>query len=179
MDEFQNNNFILTDPKNIFKLSNFTCSDQFCYQSVELKKSVSFRNNYKINVTFNQQNEKNIFSTNAEIHAIFDYPQIAQRPPVFLHQEYTFFVYENISTNTAIRNASVTVYEDEPLSTYSSGFYLEIFDDQNSIVKDLFDVEPNFGMGFLISFLKLKPNKQLDHETGPNFFNFKVKFFKN
>lgn len=175
LDKFKDNHFILTDPRNLFKLSNYSCSDRICYQSVELKKSVPFRKNYKMNITFNQQNEKNIFSTQAEIHAIFDYPQLAQKPPVFLLQEHIFYIYENISADATIRNASIAVYEDEPLSTYNSGFYLEIFDDENSFVKDTFEIEPNFGMGFLVSFLKLKPNKQLDHETGPNIFNFKVR----
>lgn len=171
----QNISFGLSDPKNFFKLSNFWCSHDICYQNIQTKNLFPLRTIYKLNITFFQQIQNHLYSTKAEINVIFDYPQTAQKPPAFLYQDNTFFVYENIAPNTAIRNASLTVYEDEPLSLDNSGFYLEVLDKEKNIPDSMFDIVPNFGMGYLVSCFKLKPNKYLDHESGPTKFNLRVR----
>lgn len=125
-----------------------------------------------MNITFYQISKNQINQATSEIHVVFDYPQTAKKPPLFKNQNYTFYINENIEPNSLIRNASLTIFEDEPLSIYYSGFYLEVLDASN-----LFDIEPKNGMGNLVSFLKLKEDKHLDHETGPTIFNLRVRYF--
>ncbi|CAF0789975.1 unnamed protein product [Brachionus calyciflorus] len=172
----RNTSFHLLDSRNYFTLLDSpNCSVNMCAMKIRLKNRVNMRTSYSMKINFIQQFVNNQYSTSAEIKIVFEGSNFVRSAPSFLFPSYHYYIYENIEPNAPIRNASLTIFEPEALSPFISGFDLEIQSSDSNSPDPIFDITPNYGMGFLIACLKLRPNVLLDYDKGPRRYDILVK----
>jgi hypothetical protein len=128
-----------------------------------------------MSVLFKQKTFDTIQTANAQINVIIQRPLVSQSPPSFLNLPYQFIVSENLKPNDLARNVSITVLETDKLSVYNSGFTLELLNSDFSYANDVFEIAPSYGIGLLVSTLRLKQNAILDYEKGKRIYDFIVK----
>ncbi len=112
----------------------------------------------------------------ALINVVIKRQKSAESAPIFLNKSFIFSISESLMPNELARNVSIAVFEPEKLSAYSSGFFVDLLNPDLTISNDVFELTPNYGIGFLICSLKLKKTASLDFENGKQKYDFIVTF---
>ena len=152
------------------------CEPTSCSQQLQLIKSpIQSITYYSFNVVFVIETlSRKIMSTSAQINVVVERPKMAISAPIFINTPYAFLISENLKGGSVARNVTITVYEPEKLSIYTSGFFLVLLNPDMTVCTDTFELVPNYGEGLLMATLKLKPNMVLDYEKGQTRFDYIV-----
>ena len=153
-----------------------TCDITSCSQSLQLTaspiKSISY---YSFSVVFVMETlSRKIMSTTAQINVVVERPKMALSAPIFINTPYAFLISENLKGGSVARNVTITVYEPEKLSIYTSGFFLVLLNPDMTVCTDTFELVPSYGEGLLMVTLRLKSNVVLDYEKGQTRFDYIV-----
>ena len=104
--------------------------------------------------------------TNSAIYVVIKRSKFQKSPPKFMNLPYSFFVSENLKPTEAARNVSLVVKELHDSSVYDSGFYLDLLNVDLTFADDTFEIVPNYGVGLVVSTLRLREKARLDYENG-------------
>lgn len=99
----------------------------------------------------------------APIYVVIRPRKEPKEPPKFVNTPTEFFLFRTIQhANDLTRNATFYVSEDVVTSLFNAGFYVDILNsDMSPLVDDLFEVVPNYGLGFMASALRVKNSNLL------------------
>lgn len=109
-------------------------------------------------ITFKKQSDNNVQTITAPIFVVIRLSKTIKLAPKFINTPSEFFIFKNLKQKDLSKNASIFVNEDETLlSSYTSGFYLDLLNTDFSLANnELFEIVPNYGLGFLVSTLRVK-----------------------
>ncbi len=125
-------------------------------------------------VSFSLQTSNLIQTASATIHVVIQRPLIATVAPKFSQSSYKFLISEKLEPGSLSRAATITVYESEELSVYSSGFSIELLSPDLKASDGAFEILPTYGVGTLMASIKLSKLNVLDYERGKTQFNYVV-----
>ncbi len=131
---------------------------------------------YSFRVKFKQTKFNIVLKDDALINVIIKRQQFAVSAPAFLNKSFVFSISENLKPGEVARNVSISVFESDKLSAYTSGFYVDLLNPDLTISNDIFELIPNYGIGFLICSLRLKKTASIDYENGKQKYDFIVNF---
>jgi hypothetical protein len=132
---------------------------------------------YSFRVKFKQTKFNIVLKDEALVNVVIKHQQFAESAPIFLNKSFVFSISESLKPGEIARNISITVIEPDKQSAYSSGFYVDLLNPDLSLSNDVFELIPNYGIGFLVSSLRLKNTALLDFENGKQKYDFIVKIF--
>lgn len=104
-------------------------------------------------------------SISAPIYVVIRPSKEIREAPKFVNTPSEFFLIKNLNQIDLSRNASVFVNEDDAASLFNSGFHLDLLNpDMTPLSDDLFEVVPNYGLGFLPSTIRIKNQQRAVHQ---------------
>lgn len=128
-----------------------------CRQTIHLKSRPSRPNQYVMTIEFTSHGPEQVV-TSAFIYVVIRPSRHVKQAPRFVNTPSEFFLFKNSASQQ--RNASVFVSEADGMSLNSAGFHLDLLAPDMTPLSpaSLFEVVPNYGLGFLPSMLRVKDN---------------------
>lgn len=135
---------------------------------------------YAIDVRFVQKFDDSVF-LDSELAVAARIVVVVKKPtrsldffPKFTKSSYEFEVAESVPLNSIARNVTILIH-NEYLTDFTDGFGVELLNrDLTPASTDIFELVPNYGVGFLLVTLKVK--SPLDYEKGIRKFDYVVSF---
>lgn len=168
--------FLLQDPNSLFEVAPMAaqCIENKCTQKIILKRRPKILDQYQMELTFMQMsNSASDTTISVPIEVIVTKPtRSSDYFPKFSQPAYRFDIEENFPINKIARHANILI-NNEYQTDFSEGFTIDLLNTNLSPAgSEVFELVPSFGIGSLISSLRVK--SLLDYEKGPRRYEFVV-----
>ena len=126
-------------------VSTFKCRNTGCSQFIQISKPLVYATEYSLEIIYVSFN----VAITLKLFLVITQSAI-QRAPAFSNQFYGIVVPENLTPGSVVKNTNIAVFETEYQTFYSSGFKLQLLNN------DFITESNTFGLAF--SYAKNKAN---------------------
>jgi hypothetical protein len=98
----------------------------------------------------------------SKVFVIITQPKLARKAPLFLNQPFEIAVPVTQSPGSIIKNTNIVVMEAEPLSFYSSGFTLQLLNNDSYTPSSIFELPFLFVKNKVNVIIRLRSTAQFD-----------------